>query len=188
MCKEVNVGCRVINSGGKKYPKKHYHCKLCITYSAFDKRRIKNHLINGLCIPRVTESVTPEKIVTVMTYAAGTSCHVVLRPKTAGKRNARNIYFSVLFGSPHKSYYIDYGRVIVTYNVDKNTHFCDCNKSKCVHCLIAMLVTKDIEGEQTSSEKNDETIGESDILSATNKVTDDQTVNRQEDEELVTEK
>ena len=59
------------------------------------------------------------KIVTVMTYAAGTSCHVVLRPKTAGKRNAWNIYFSVLFGSPHKSYYIDYGRVIVTYNVDK---------------------------------------------------------------------
>ena len=85
--------------------------------------------------------------------AAGTSCHVVLRPKTAGKRNAWNIYFSVLFGSPHKSYYIDYGRVIVTYNVDKNTHFCDCNKSKCVHCLIAILVTKDIVGEQTSSEK-----------------------------------
>jgi len=51
-----------------------------------------------------------------------------------------------------------------------------------------MLVTKDIEGEQTSSEKNDETNGESDILCAINKVTDDQTVIRQEDEELVTEK
>ena len=62
VCKEVNVGCRVINSGGTKYPKKHYHCKSCITYSAFDKRRIKDHLINGLCIPRVTESVTPGSV------------------------------------------------------------------------------------------------------------------------------
>ena len=76
-----------------------------------------------------------KKIETAITYSTQTPSPIIIDfcPKTKSTRGPRNTYYSVLYGSNKKSYYIRHGRVTVTYNSDKRTHYCDCGESKCVH-------------------------------------------------------